>query len=162
MATHSSLLSWKVPWTEEPSRLQSMGHKEPDMIEQSRATAKHGLRPWIDMSLKKENRNQNHNEILSHICQDGYYPKNKWQVLVRVWRILHTVDGNVKWCGRCGAVWKFLKKWNRTNICFSNSTSEYFLKRLEIRISEILAPHVDCSIIHKMWKNVNLHQQMNE
>ena len=25
MATHSSILAWKVPWTEEPSRLQSMG-----------------------------------------------------------------------------------------------------------------------------------------
>ena len=25
MATHSSILAWKVPWTEEPGRLQSMG-----------------------------------------------------------------------------------------------------------------------------------------
>ena len=25
MATHSSVLAWKIPWTEEPSRLQSMG-----------------------------------------------------------------------------------------------------------------------------------------
>ena len=25
MATHSSFLAWKVPWTEEPGRLQSMG-----------------------------------------------------------------------------------------------------------------------------------------
>ena len=25
MATHSSILTWKIPWTEEPSRLQSMG-----------------------------------------------------------------------------------------------------------------------------------------
>ena len=25
MATHSSILLWKIPWTEEPSRLQSMG-----------------------------------------------------------------------------------------------------------------------------------------
>ena len=24
MATHSSLLAWKIPWTEEPDRLQSM------------------------------------------------------------------------------------------------------------------------------------------
>ena len=34
MATHSSILAWKIPWTEEPSRLQSMGSKESDMIEQ--------------------------------------------------------------------------------------------------------------------------------
>ena len=25
MATHSSTLTWKIPWTEEPGRLQSMG-----------------------------------------------------------------------------------------------------------------------------------------
>ena len=25
MATHSSILAWKIPWTEEPLRLQSMG-----------------------------------------------------------------------------------------------------------------------------------------
>ena len=25
MATHSSILTWEIPWTEEPSGLQSMG-----------------------------------------------------------------------------------------------------------------------------------------
>ena len=25
MATHSSILAWKIPWIEEPGRLQSMG-----------------------------------------------------------------------------------------------------------------------------------------
>ena len=25
MATHSSFLAWRIPWTEEPGRLQSMG-----------------------------------------------------------------------------------------------------------------------------------------
>ena len=32
MATHSSILAWRIPWAEEPCRLQSMGHKELDMI----------------------------------------------------------------------------------------------------------------------------------
>ena len=27
MATHSSILAWEIPWTEEPGRLQSMGRK---------------------------------------------------------------------------------------------------------------------------------------
>ena len=27
MATHSSILAWRIPWTEEPGRLQSMGSK---------------------------------------------------------------------------------------------------------------------------------------
>ena len=25
MATHSSILAWKIPWTEEPGKLQSIG-----------------------------------------------------------------------------------------------------------------------------------------
>ena len=33
MATHSSILAWRIPRTEEPGRLQSMGCKELDMTE---------------------------------------------------------------------------------------------------------------------------------
>ena len=28
MATHSSILAWRIPWTEEPSGLQSVGSQE--------------------------------------------------------------------------------------------------------------------------------------
>ena len=34
MATHSSILAWEIPWTEEPARLQSMGGQEWDTAEQ--------------------------------------------------------------------------------------------------------------------------------
>ena len=30
METHSSILAWKISWTEEPGGLQSMGSKESD------------------------------------------------------------------------------------------------------------------------------------
>ena len=33
MATHSSILAWKIPRTEEPGQLQFMGHKESDTTE---------------------------------------------------------------------------------------------------------------------------------
>ena len=33
MAPHSSPLAWKIPWTEEPGRLQSMGSLESDTTE---------------------------------------------------------------------------------------------------------------------------------
>ena len=33
MAPHSSTLAWKIPWTEEPGRLQSMGSLESDTTE---------------------------------------------------------------------------------------------------------------------------------
>ena len=31
MATHSSILPWRIPWVEEHRRLQSMGSQELDM-----------------------------------------------------------------------------------------------------------------------------------
>ena len=34
MAPHSSTLAWKIPWTEEPGKLQSMGSEESDTTEQ--------------------------------------------------------------------------------------------------------------------------------
>ena len=33
MATHSSILAWRILWTEEAGGLQSMGYKELDMTE---------------------------------------------------------------------------------------------------------------------------------
>ena len=39
MATHSSILAWRIPWTEEPGRLQSMGRKKSDTTE------------WLSLSL---------------------------------------------------------------------------------------------------------------
>ena len=33
MATHFSILAWKIPWTEEPDRLQSVGLQRVRMIE---------------------------------------------------------------------------------------------------------------------------------
>ena len=33
MATHSSILAWKIPWTEDPVGYSPWGHKELDMTE---------------------------------------------------------------------------------------------------------------------------------
>ena len=34
IATHSSILAWRIPWTEEPGGLQSMCRKETDTTEE--------------------------------------------------------------------------------------------------------------------------------
>ena len=34
MVTYSSILAWRIPWTEESGKLQSMGLKELDRTEQ--------------------------------------------------------------------------------------------------------------------------------
>ena len=33
MATHSSILAWRIPWTEEPGGIQSVGGKKSDRSE---------------------------------------------------------------------------------------------------------------------------------
>ena len=43
VATHSSILTWRIPWTEEPGGLQSMGHKESDTPE------------WLTLLLSSQN-----------------------------------------------------------------------------------------------------------
>ena len=34
MATHSSILAWRIPWTKDPGRLQSKGSQRVDTTEQ--------------------------------------------------------------------------------------------------------------------------------
>ena len=45
-ASHSSILAWRIPWTEEPGGLQSIGSQKSDMTEvtqQARMQLNHGL-----------------------------------------------------------------------------------------------------------------------
>ena len=42
MATHSSILAWKIPWMEKPGRLQSMGSQELDTTERLHYATKIG------------------------------------------------------------------------------------------------------------------------
>ena len=37
MATHSSIVGWKIPWSEEAGSLQPRGHKESDTTERTHA-----------------------------------------------------------------------------------------------------------------------------
>ena len=45
MATHSSILAWRIPWTEEPCRLQPTGSQELDR-----------LRDYITPTLEAEDK----------------------------------------------------------------------------------------------------------
>ena len=45
MATLSSLLAWIIPWTEEPGRLSSWGHKESDVIGQTHIKTNNNILP---------------------------------------------------------------------------------------------------------------------
>ena len=43
-ATHSSVLAWRIPWTEEPGGLQSMGLQSQTRVKQLSAAHNTGLR----------------------------------------------------------------------------------------------------------------------
>ena len=51
MATHSSSLTWSIPWAEEPGSLSPWGHKELDTTE--RLTLSKGDRLRVGLPLKK-------------------------------------------------------------------------------------------------------------
>ena len=36
IATHSSILTWRIPWTEEPEGCSPWGHRESDVTERTR------------------------------------------------------------------------------------------------------------------------------
>ena len=50
MATHSSILAWRIPWTEEPGRLQFMGSQRSDTTEQ--LTFTRTLKPFWSPTIK--------------------------------------------------------------------------------------------------------------
>ena len=66
MATHSSILAWRIPWTEEPGRLQSMGLQR--------------VRHDWETNPNEEKAKPRYNKVLSHFIR------------VRLFTILWTVD----------------------------------------------------------------------
>ena len=53
MATHSSILAWRIPWTEELGGLQSTGRKESDTTERRHFAFTYGLHKVCILSLYK-------------------------------------------------------------------------------------------------------------
>ena len=54
MASHSSILAWRIPWAEEPGRLESMRSKESDMTERL------NHQPPVTRRYKDKGRGQTH------------------------------------------------------------------------------------------------------
>ena len=66
MATHSSIFAWRIPWTEEPGRLQSMGSQR----------VRHGLVTHTHTNNKKAGLKLNTHKI--KIMASG--PITSWQI----------------------------------------------------------------------------------
>ena len=55
MATHSSTLAWRIPWTEEPGGLQSIGSDTTEVTEHSTAqTGNNSFKFIILIALRDE------------------------------------------------------------------------------------------------------------
>ena len=76
MATHPNILAWKILWTEEPGRLQSMGSQELDAT--LRLNHHHRLSPYhkpdfaqnnnVSLSLSTLNPSAHFSSLVNVLC----------------------------------------------------------------------------------------------
>ena len=52
MATHSSFLAWKIPWTEEPDGYSPWGHKELDTTERLTLSLSKEIKPEYSLDAE--------------------------------------------------------------------------------------------------------------
>ena len=113
----------------------------------------------LSITNHQGNVNQNHNEISPHTYQNGYHQKDhKKQMLARMWR-----KSNLRilfmgmWTGIATwkAVWRLLKKQNRTTIQSSNSTPGYLPKETKTLLRKYFCTLMFISTFlktAKIWK----------
>ena len=63
MAIHSSILAWRIPWTEEPGQLQSTGSKESDTT----------ARPTLSLLLQEQSEGFLGGSAVKNLCQCERY-----------------------------------------------------------------------------------------
>ena len=87
MATHSSTLAWKIPWTEEPGMLQSMGSQR---VGHDRATSLTHIRletiKLLEENIGRTFFDTNHNKFFFGFFSQGKGNKsktklNKWNLI---------------------------------------------------------------------------------
>ena len=91
MAIHSSTLAWKIPWTEEPDRLQSMGSQRAvayannELLEKVRKQSYlqvHKKNKYLGLNLTKE-KTDLYTENCKALNKDIKEDTNKWMFYVR-------------------------------------------------------------------------------
>ena len=82
MATHSTILAWGIPWTEEPGRIQSTGSQESDTAEHEHTqqsvwskSVHQRISQWVATTLLKA-----HIQIYTLHC------RSQFQVSLKSWR----------------------------------------------------------------------------
>ena len=83
MATHSTLLGWKIPWTEEPGRLQSMESQGSDTTE--RASHYHH---WEIVKAKGDWRAAVHGLPKNQTCLSNRKAPTNSGLFICIWELL--------------------------------------------------------------------------
>ena len=83
MATHSSILAWKIPWTEEPGRLQSMRSQSRTRLSHftfflSTAESEEELKSFLKVKVQSEKVGLNLNIQKTKIMASG--PITSWEI----------------------------------------------------------------------------------
>ena len=112
IATHSSILAWEIPWTEEPGGFQSMGSQESNMTDRLNNTTTTYInwfstfidRYWFDRKLK--------NSIIIVMV-----------IVFNAWFMIHAAE-KALWCPDIRPERKVLLPVKKIRICSSISHRE--------------------------------------
>ena len=124
MATHSSILAWRIPWTEEPDRLQSMGLQRVGCDWMTNTFVR---LEWANWAAQRNSLSMFQGMTWS--CSGG--PGDKWGSVAGSQQSLKTSSAVVveKHCSQCPGQWTPSKSQERKGSVHS------FLNKHELRLT---------------------------
>ena len=99
MATHSSTLAWKIPWIEEPGRLQSMGSPRLDMTE------------WLHFLFSLPCIGEGNGNPLQYSCLENPRDRGAW------WAAIYRVAQSQTWLMRLSSSSSFTPELSTQFLC---------------------------------------------
>ena len=110
MAIHSSTLAWKIPWTEEPGGLQSLGREESDATERL-----HFHRPFCNPLARSPPGSSVCGSLQARTLEwvamplQGIFPTQGWNPrLLHCRRILYHLSHQVPAKGQTVSIWGWI------------------------------------------------------
>ena len=86
MATHSSILAWGIPWTEEPGRMQSMGLQR--RTQEHTHTHTHRVTVWLKVAQLVKNPPSKQETWVRSLCwEDPLEEEMATHSSILVWEI---------------------------------------------------------------------------
>ena len=135
MAPHSSTFAWRIPWTEEPGRLRSMGSLESDMTER------------LHFPFSLSCIGEGNGGPLQRSCLENPGDGGAW------WAAISGVAQSRTRLKRCSSSIKIL-----LSIVYVNNIKESFIQNLQrIKANELHEEHVENII--RISRNINIYKK---